>query len=286
MSEAGPTVEAGGASIPRLGLGTWKTSGQECADIVEKALNVGYRHIDTAQEYENERKVGEGIAAADVEREAIFVTTKVNLENLLNDAVVDSVHDSLDRLDLDYIDLLLIHGPHPRMSIGDKLIAMEELREDGLVNHLGVSNFSRSLLEIAIKTADAPIVTNQVRYHPYKDQSDLLAFCRDHDVALTAYSPLARGGVLDDETLASMGDRHDKTRAQVTLRWLLQKEGVIAIPKTTNPDHLEENLAVFDFELTESEVSRIDGLKPNLRQRLAYGIKARMLRVVSFMWNR
>lgn len=280
-----PTVEAGGATIPRLGFGTWQITGQECADIVESALDVGYRHIDTAQKYDNESMVGEGIAAADIEREDVFLTTKITLKNLLNDNIIDSVHESLDRLDVDYVDLLLIHAPHPRMDIGETLHKMTQLREEGYVEHLGVSNFTRSLLQLAIDAADAPIVTNQVQYHPYWDQSDLQAFCAEHDVALTAYSPLARGSVIDDDTLAAIGTRHDKTAAQVALRWLLQQAGVVAIPKTTNPDHLEQNLAVFDFELTDEEVTRIDELTPSPRQRLAYGIRGTLMRIVSGVWK-
>lgn len=280
-----PTVEAGGATIPRLGFGTWQITGQECAEIVESALDLGYRHLDTAQKYDNETMVGEGLAAADVNREDVFLTTKITLKNLLNDDIIDSVHESLDRLDVDYVDLLLIHAPHPRMDIEETLGKMAQLREEGYVEHLGVSNFTRSLLKMAIDAADVPIVTDQVQYHPYWDQSDLQAFCTTHDVALTAYSPLARGRIVEDGTLAAIGTRHDKTAAQVALRWLLQQDGVVAIPKTTNPDHLEQNLAVFDFELTDEEVTRIDELTPSPRQRLAYGVRGTLMRIAAGVWK-
>lgn len=280
-----PTVEAGGASIPRLGFGTWQITGQECADIVESALDFGYRHIDTAQKYDNETMVGEGIAAADIGREDVFLTTKITLKNLLNDNIIDSVHESLDRLDVDHVDLLLAHAPHPRMDIEDTLAKMAQLREEGYVDHLGVSNFTQTLLQMAIDATGVPIVTNQVQYHPCWDQSDLQTFCAENDVALTAYSPLARGRVIDDDTLAAIGAHHDKTAAQVALRWLLQQEGVVAIPKTTNPDHLEQNLAVFDFELTDKEVTRINELTPSPRQRLAYGIRGTLMRIASGIWK-
>jgi diketogulonate reductase-like aldo/keto reductase len=150
---------------------------------------MGYRHVDTAQAYDNERAVGEGIAAADVDREDVFLTTKVWRSNLSADDVHRTVRESLDRLDVDAVDLLLIHWPHPRIPVEETLGAMEELRDEGLVRQLGVGNFTRSQLADAIRVADSPIVANQVLYHPYEDQSTLLEFCRDRDVALTAYSP-------------------------------------------------------------------------------------------------
>lgn len=280
-----PTVDAGGASIPRVGLGTWELRDEECADIVETALERGYRHLDTAQEYENEAAVGEGLAAADVDRKDVFLTTKVKVGNLHYDDVIDSVHESIDRLNVDAVDLLLIHGPHPRVNPREPLAAMNELREAGRVEHLGVSNFSRDHLRMAMAHSDAPIVTNQVLYHPYRDQSALLEFCEDNDVALTAYSPLAQGAVVDDKSLVAIGDRYGKTAAQVALRWLVQQEGVVAIPKTAKPEHLDENQAIFDFELTDDEVARVNDLRPDLRQRLAYAGRGAALRFISFVWR-
>ncbi|QGA81444.1 aldo/keto reductase [Halomicrobium sp. LC1Hm] len=265
-------VEAGGASIPKIGLGTWQNTGTACTETVRTALDLGYRHVDTAQVYDNERAVGEGIAAADVDRDDIFLTTKVWRSNLRREAVVSTVQESLATLGVDYVDLLLIHWPHPRVPVEEPLAAMAELRERGLVEHLGVSNFTRSQLRAAGDAVDAPIVADQVLYHPYKDQSALREYCVDAGVALTAYSPLARGRVLGDDLLARIGDRYDRTPAQVALRWLVQQDGVVAIPKSTSRDHLADNLAVFEFSLTDDEMARIHelegGFKTKLRNRL------------------
>jgi len=265
-------VEAGGASIPKIGLGTWQNTGTACTETVRTALDLGYRHVDTAQVYDNERAVGEGIAAADVDRDDIFLTTKVWRSNLRREAVVSTVQESLATLGVDYVDLLLIHWPHPRVPVEEPLAAMAELRERGLVEHLGVSNFTRSQLRAAGDAVDAPIVADQVLYHPYKDQSALREYCVDAGVALTAYSPLARGRVLGDDLLARIGDRYDRTPAQVALRWLVQQDGVVAIPKSTSRNHLADNLAVFEFSLTDDEMARIHelegGFKTKLRNRL------------------
>ncbi|WP_018257348.1 aldo/keto reductase [Halomicrobium katesii] len=265
-------VEAGGASIPKIGLGTWQNTGTACTETVRTALDLGYRHVDTAQVYDNERAVGEGIAAADVDRDDIFLTTKVWRSNLRRETVVSTVEESLAKLGVDYVDLLLIHWPHPRVPVEEPLDAMAELRERGLVEHLGVSNFTRSQLRAAADAADAPIVADQVLYHPYKEQSALREYCVDAGIALTAYSPLARGRVLGDDLLARIGDRYDRSPAQVALRWLVQQDGVVAIPKSTSRDHLADNLAVFEFSLTDDEMARIHelegGFKTKLRNRL------------------
>lgn len=213
-------VDAGGAHIPALGLGTWQLTGTTCTDVVETALEMGYRHIDTAQFYDNEAAVGKGLAAADVSRKEVFLTTKAWRTNLRADDVLSSVRQSLNALGVDVIDLLLIHWPHPRIPLAETLGAMEALQSEGVVRHLGVSNFTRSQLQNALRIANVPLVANQVLYHPYKDQSDLQTFCADHDVALTAYSPLARGAVLSDEGLQAIGKEYDKSAAQVALRWL------------------------------------------------------------------
>jgi 2,5-diketo-D-gluconate reductase B len=261
-------VEAGGARIPKLGVGTWQNTGESCAETVETALDLGYRHIDTAQAYDNEELVGEGIEAADVDREDVFLTTKVWRSDLRYDDVHESVHESLERLGVDAVDLLLIHWPHPRVPVSETLEAMTELQEEGLVTHIGVANFTADQLEAAIEVADSPIVTNQVLYNPLKDQSDLLSVCAETDVSLTAYSPLARGAVIGDDLLGGIGDQYDKSAVQVALRWLVQQEGVVAIPKASSRDHLEDNIAVFDFSLTDDEMARIHDRKPGLKRRL------------------
>lgn len=273
-------IEVGGARIPELGLGTWQNTGESCVETVRTALELGYRHVDTAQAYDNETAVGEGIAAAGVDREGLFLTTKVWRSNLRADDLRRSVEGSLDRLGVDYVDLLLIHWPHPRIPAEEPLGEMAELREEGLVEHLGVSNFTRPQLETALDAVDAPLVTDQVLYHPYRDRTELRAFCAERDLALTAYSPLARGAVLSDETLAGIGERYEKTAAQVALRWLVQQDGVVAIPKATSREHLADNLAVFDFELTPEEMNTIHDLDGGgLRTRLGNRLPALMRRI-------
>lgn len=261
------SVELDGAPIPKLGLGTWQNTDESCVESVRTGLELGYRHLDTAQAYGNEEAVGTGLAESDVDREDVFLTTKVWRSNLAFDDVHETVRGSLDRLGVDYVDLLLIHWPHPRVPVEETLSAMAELREEGLVSHLGVSNFTAAQLEEAVAVCDAPIVANQVQYHPLVDQSTLRSTCEELDVALTAYSPLARGGVLDHDVLESIGDRHDKSAPQVALRWLLQQDGVVAIPKATSRKHLAENHDVFDFSLTDAEMREIHDIEPGLKRR-------------------
>ena len=252
-------IQVQGTSVPALGLGTWQLTGQSCRETVESALEMGYRHIDTAQAYGNERQVGLGMDAAAVDREDVFLTTKLDGSNRDDRSVRRSTRESLNKLGTDYLDLLLIHWPNtPWMApLSETLGAMNDLVEEGLVRHIGVSNFSPSLLNEARNISPAPIFTDQVQYHPYWDQRKLLDYCRIHDVLLTAYSPLARGGVLDDPALVQIGNKYGKSPAQVALRWLVQQDGVAAIPKASSREHLEANMAVFDFELTDAEMERI-----------------------------
>jgi diketogulonate reductase-like aldo/keto reductase len=272
-------AETAAACIPKLGLGTWQNTGRTCVRTVQTALEMGYRHVDTAQMYDNEAAVGEGIARADVDREDVFVTTKVWRSNLRYRDVVESVHASLDRLGLSSVDLLLIHWPHPRVPLEETLSAMVELSEEGATEHIGVSNFTRSQLAAARAATSVPIVADQVLYHPYNDQADLLASCRDHDVALTAYSPLARGDVLSDPVLERIGDRYGKSPAQVALRWLVQQDGVVAIPKATSREHLAANAAVFDFSLSADEMARVRDQRGPLRVRLRRRLPSLMRRL-------
>jgi len=261
-------VEAGEARIPKIGLGTWQVKGETCQQAVETALEGGYRHVDTAQVYDNERAVGRALERADVDREAVFLTTKVWRSNLRYEEVLASVRESLSNLGVASVDLLLIHWPHPRVPVEETLEAIGELHDAGEVDHVGVSNFTRDQLAAARRHSPVPIAVDQVLYHPYKDQSALRQYCADHDIALTAYSPLARGAVVGDERLARIGQRYDKSAAQVALRWLVQQEPVVAIPKSSTPAHIASNLDVFDFSLTDEEMARIDGLKGSLGTRL------------------
>jgi 2,5-diketo-D-gluconate reductase B len=261
-------VETAGVRIPKIGLGTWQNTGTECSKTVEAAIDAGYRHIDTAQAYDNEQAVGDGIAQADIDRENIFLTTKVWRSNLRYEDVLESVHESLDNLHVDYVDLVLIHWPHPRIPLEETLEALSELHDEGVVKSIGVSNFTRSQLEDARRISELPIVANQVLYHPYTDQSELQQYCAADGLALTAYSPLARGDVLSEETLERIGRRYDKSTVQVALRWLIQQEGVVAIPKASSKNHLEQNLDVFDFSLTDTEMTQIDDCRGPLTVRL------------------
>jgi diketogulonate reductase-like aldo/keto reductase len=261
-------VPAGGAEIPALGIGTFQLSEEQARETVETALDLGYRHVDTAEYYENERGVGEGIERSSVDREDVFLTTKLWRSNLSRDDVRPAVEASLARLGVEYVDLLLIHWPHPRVPVEETLSVMEDLSSEGLVRHIGVSNFTRSQVADAIDIADVPIVTDQVLYHPFKDQRALQQFCAREDVALTAYSPLAQGAVVGNSDLAAIGERYDKTAPQVALRWLVQQEGVVAIPRSNSRAHLADNLAVFDFELTDEEMERIGSLTGGLKTRL------------------
>lgn len=250
-------VSLRGSKVPALGLGTWQLEGPECRSAVEAALDLGYRHIDTAQMYGNEAEIGQAITAGAVERDSLFLTTKVGNDNHAAADVRRSTEESLRELQVDYVDLLLIHWPVEFDRVGETLEAMVALQERELVRCIGVSNFSPSQFRTAASLA--PIVTNQVEYHPFLDQSTLRDVVRESDAALTAYSPLARGGVLDDDTLAGIGEAHGKSAAQVALRWLLDQD-LLVVPKATSRDHLAANLAVFDFNLTAPERSAIDGL--------------------------
>jgi diketogulonate reductase-like aldo/keto reductase len=251
------TLTVGDLSVPTVGLGTWELAGKQCYDAVSTALELGYRHIDTAQLYENEWAVGRAIADADVDREDVFVTTKINPLNRSARAIRESVDASLDRLGVDAVDLLLIHWPNPLADLETVMTTMSDLQVEGKTRHIGVSNFGVDRLEQAREYAHVPIATDQVQFHPFYPQRELLNYCQQEDVALTAYSPLAQGGVLRDDLLAEIGRRYGKSPAQVALRWAIQHEHVHAIPKSTSRDHLADNLDVFDFSLSRAEHDRI-----------------------------
>jgi diketogulonate reductase-like aldo/keto reductase len=248
-----------GEKVPSLGLGTWRLTGAECTKTVERALAFGYRHIDTAQIYRNEEQVGQGIENAGVNREEVFLVTKVWTSNFSYKRTIESTRESLRKLGTDCVDLLLMHWPNPSVPLEETLGAMTELQNEGNVRHVGVSNFPPSMVEEAARYAT--VFCNQVEYHPYKGQDELLEQAKEMDYLLTAYTPLARGAVLEDRTLRGIGEAHGWTPAQVALRWLIQQEKVAAIPKATSEDHLKGNLDVFDFELSNEEMERISGLR-------------------------
>ncbi len=252
-------IEIKGAHIPVLGLGTWRLEGTDAKDLVQDALEAGYRHVDTAQMYANENEVGHALRGSGIPRKELFVTTKVNLENLERTKFHKSVEESLRSLRLEFVDLLLIHWPHPRMRMEDYLEDLVMVKEEGLTRHIGISNFTTSQIARAVNFAP-DLINNQIEYHPFIDQRKVWKACRQHGLSLTAYSPLAKGLVSKNETLSEIGRRYDKTGAQVALRWLIQQDGVIAIPKTASRQRLQENLEIFDFSLSEEEMQQVFAL--------------------------
>lgn len=246
-----------GEQVPAVGLGTWQMDSETARESVGYALDAGYRHVDTAQLYENEDGVGEAIAASDVDREELFLTTKVDPSNRSRRAIVDSAAGSLRRLGVDQVDLLLIHWPHPLADLETVMAGLNEAVDRGLARFVGVSNFGVDRLRRARELSDAPVFTNQVLFHPWWPQRELLRYCQDEDILLTGYSPLANGGAVDDSLLAEIGARYDKTGPQVALRWVTQHENVITIPMSTSPAHITENIDIFDFTLTREEHDRI-----------------------------
>jgi 2,5-diketo-D-gluconate reductase B len=255
-----------GVHIPKIGCGTWQLRGAACAEIVAEALKLGYRHIDTAQGYENEEAVGEGIRASGIPRREIFVTTKVRPDLAAEGLLQKSTEDSLRRLGVDTIDLLLLHWPSPSVPVSESARALSDAKRRGLTKHIGVSNLTIAKLDEAISASPEPLVAAQIEYHPYLNQSRILAAVRQHGLATIAYCPIALGKVASDPRLVQIGQNYHKTAAQVTLRWLIQQDGVAAIPKTSQPDRLKENLSVFDFQLTSDEMREIGAMvRPNSR---------------------
>lgn len=246
-----------GAPVPQIGLGVWQSTGGDEVRAVEAALEVGYRHVDTAAAYKNEEGVGQGIANAGVPREELFVTTKVFNDAIRERAARRSAEESLRKLKLDYVDLLLLHWP---VDGGvEAWRELERLRDEGLARAIGVSNYMPEHLEELLAATDVVPANNQIEFHPYNQQADVLAFCRERDIAVTAWSPLMQGHFTDEPLLAEIGEPYGKTAAQVLLRWDLQR-GVITIPKSVNPGRIAENFDVTGFTLTDDEVARIDAL--------------------------
>ncbi|MGC1576840.1 MAG: aldo/keto reductase [Beijerinckiaceae bacterium] len=254
-------VQAGGASIPSLGFGTWAARGDECAQAVTWALESGYRHVDTAAVYANEEAVGEGIRASRVPRGEIFVTTKVGPDDIDEGKLERSAEASLKRLGFDHVDLLLVHWPSPKIPLKRSMAALAKAKRRGLTRHIGVSNFTPALIAEAVALSEEPVVTNQCEYHPRLDQSRLIAACRQKEVSFTSYCPLGRAGdILADPKVTAIAKRHGKTPAQVLLRWQVQQPGVIAIPKSANRQRIAENIAIFDFALDDAEMHVLFGL--------------------------
>jgi diketogulonate reductase-like aldo/keto reductase len=253
-------VSANGANIPALGFGTFRMSDAEVHGILPQALKLGFRHVDTAQIYGNEAAVGDVIAQSGIARNEIFLTTKVWVDKVGHQAFLASVDESLKKLKTDYVDLLLLHWPQSEMPLADRMGALNELRRAGKVKNIGVSNFSTALMEEAVRLSDAPVVNNQIEYHPYLDQTKVIKKARETGMSITAYYLMADGVVPKDETLKAIGAKHGKTAAQVVLRWAVQQKDVIALSKTATESRLSENFQIFDFALSLEEMEAIHKL--------------------------
>jgi 2,5-diketo-D-gluconate reductase B len=258
-------VTVKGTKVPALGFGTWQLTGAQCESAVEYALELGYRHVDTAQAYGNEREVGRAIKRSGVGRDAIFLTTKIAPDNLAAKDVATTLAGSLDALATDHVDLLLIHWPSATVKMGETLRAMGEAKAQGKVRHIGVSNFTVAHMREAIETHEAEIVCNQIEYHALIAQSRVIDFARAHGMLVTAYCPLARGRIADRPELAAIAKSHGKSVTQVALRWLIQQDGVAAIPRSSKRQHIAANFAIFDFTLSGEEMAAIDSLRGDTR---------------------
>lgn len=247
-----------GELVPALGFGTYRTHGADSAASVTDALNLGYRHLDTAQSYDNEEQVGAGMANSGVPRGEIFLVSKVRPSNYPRGHAGASVKQSLKRLGTDYVDLMLLHWPSDEVPLEEPLGELAELQRQGAVRHVGVSNFPPSWVERARDVTN--VFCNQVEYHPYLSQDALLEQAEEFDLLITAYRPFANGRVLTDELLLDIGAKHRKSAAQVTLRWLVQQPRVAAIPKSASHERRFENLDIFGFELSDEEMAAIHGL--------------------------
>jgi 2,5-diketo-D-gluconate reductase B len=260
-----PKLPAHGAEIPAIGFGT-SGMGDVRAEHIATALQAGYRHIDTAWKYGTERVVGEGMRASGVPRSEVFLCTKVSHEYLHAADFARSVDESLEKLGVDYVDLLLVHWPDKNTPLAETMGALAKAKRQGLARHIGVANFNIVMLDEAIRLCPEPMVTLQVECHPYLDQSKVIAACRERGLVLTAYCPLARGGLTNDSVLADIAKRTGKTFAQVALRWLMQQNIIAAIPRSSNPVRIAQNIDLFDFELSDDDMRRIGNLKkPNGR---------------------
>ena len=254
-----PYVSARGAEIPTIGFGTSQLG--NCGEIVANALKIGYRHIDTAWKYGSEKGVGEGIRASGVPRKDIFLATKVSHEYLRAADFARSVDESLKNLQVDYVDLLHVHWPTiDDIPLAETMGALAKAKRDGLARHVGVANFNIALVKEAMRLCPEPLVTLQAEYHPYLDQSKVLAFCRQAGLIFTAYCPLGRGRLFKDPVISEIALSKGKTIAQVALRWQVQQGNIAPIPRSSNPVHMAESLDVFNFSLTDDEMRRIHAL--------------------------
>lgn len=253
-----PTLTAGEVEIPLLGFGTWQLEPEDARRMVAEALRIGYRHIDTARIYQNEEAVGQGIRDSGVDRDDIFLTTKIWVEDFADGDLQRAAQGSVDRLGFTP-DLLLLHWPKPQPSFEETLGALNDARAKGLTRDIGLSNFPSKEFRRAQALSEARLLTNQVEYHPYLKLTPLLETAKDLGSSITAWSPLAQGKIADDAVISEIARAHGKTNGQVTLRWLIQ-QNVVAIPRTTKESRARENFDIFDFRLSDEEMARIHGL--------------------------
>ena len=251
-------------NIPSIGLGTWDVRGKEGEKTIQLALDLGYRHIDTAQMYENEKEVGNAISDSKIEREEIFITTKIYTLIVKNDEIEDSFENSLINLKTDYVDLLLIHYPAFTTNLSDMLDILFKLKETGKTKNIGISNFNHNLVNECIKLGYKDIFCNQVEYHPYLEQNNLIRVLKEYNIIPVAYSPLAKGKLLNDKVILNISKKYTKQPAQIILRWLNQ-QGWISIPKSANEDRMKENMNIFDFTISEKDMNLLHGLARNYR---------------------
>jgi 2,5-diketo-D-gluconate reductase B len=258
-------ITANGLAMPRLGLGTWGMSGKVCQQAVETALGMGYRHIDTAQMYGNEQDVGAALAAAGVPRADIHVTTKVWNDDLTPEGIRRAFEDSLRKLRTEYVDLYLIHWPSPNMDLRAAMEGLMALRRDGRARRVGVANFNVALLRQSIDECGAEIAAEQFEYHAMLRQPKLLEFLRARGIPIIAYSPLAKGRLVNDETLKRIARKHGATAAQVALQWLLEQQDVAVIPKSSRTEGLRENMQALSLRLNDEDRLAIERLPKDRR---------------------
>ncbi len=250
-------LEIQGERLPKIGLGTWNMRGDICYQATLSALELGYRHIDTAEMYRNEAEVGRALADSSIDRSDIFLTTKVSPSHITRKGVLDAADSSLQRLGIDAIDLYLVHWPSDRIPIEDTMAGMNDLVNQGKVRRIGVSNFSVSQLQEAESASAARIFTNQIEYFIGHPQDAMLGYCQENEILLTAYSPLNRGRLHSSNALVAIAAAHGVTMAQVALRWLIQQDNVVVIPKSAHPNRQRENLDIFGFELSSDDMAQL-----------------------------
>jgi 2,5-diketo-D-gluconate reductase B len=254
-----------GARMPRLGFGTWQIDNADVGACIHKALEIGYRHIDTAVGYNNEAGIGTALAQAGIPRNELFITTKIRRDDVGAADLLRTADESLERLQTDYVDLLLLHWPNNSIPLEESIEAINQVFAAGKTKAIGISNYNVALMQQAIELSKAPIVNNQIEYHALLNQDKVIEFARANNIAITAYSPLARAALRDNPVLIEIGANYGKSASQVALRWLLDQEGVVVIPKASSETNMRANFEIFDFTLSSEERQRIAALANNTR---------------------